>query len=236
MTAQDKATVKSYFVRGSRPTQAQFVDLIDSYVDASAGTLTNGVFTNPTITGGSIASAALTNPTITNPIVTSGSFTRPTLTSATLTSPNITGGSSIGLTLTSAALTSPNITGGAITSAAVALSTPTLNDNSSLAATTAFLFNQFVGNQTLATPGSIKLPGNFILQWGTTSAGANSSASVTFHRTFADACYGVFVTPADFVSATAINAPATGQASTTGFNFYNTHSGGINAFYFAIGK
>ena len=36
MTAQSKATVKGYFETGDVPTEAQFVDLIDSYQDVSA--------------------------------------------------------------------------------------------------------------------------------------------------------------------------------------------------------
>jgi len=38
MTAQNKTTIKGYFETGDKPTQAQFADLIDSYLDApSAG-------------------------------------------------------------------------------------------------------------------------------------------------------------------------------------------------------
>lgn len=37
MTAQNKATIKSYFEQGDKPSQAQFADLIDSYQDANAG-------------------------------------------------------------------------------------------------------------------------------------------------------------------------------------------------------
>lgn len=33
MTAQSKTTIKSYFETGDRPTQSQFIDFIDSYVD-----------------------------------------------------------------------------------------------------------------------------------------------------------------------------------------------------------
>lgn len=39
MTAQSKSTIKSYFETGDRPTQAQFINLIDSYADfGSTGT------------------------------------------------------------------------------------------------------------------------------------------------------------------------------------------------------
>lgn len=36
MTAQNKATIKGYFETGDKPTQAQFIDLIDSYQDAGS--------------------------------------------------------------------------------------------------------------------------------------------------------------------------------------------------------
>lgn len=68
MTAQSKSVIKSYFETGDRPTQAQFVDLIDSYADTSAAVISmigdvtaiinNGVATT------TIASAAVTTPKI----------------------------------------------------------------------------------------------------------------------------------------------------------------------------
>lgn len=36
MTAVSKTSAKAYFITGARPTQAQFGDLIDSYIDTSA--------------------------------------------------------------------------------------------------------------------------------------------------------------------------------------------------------
>lgn len=38
MTAQSKAVIKSYFETGDKPTQQQFIDLIDSYADLGATT------------------------------------------------------------------------------------------------------------------------------------------------------------------------------------------------------
>lgn len=47
MTAQSKTTIKSYFQTGDKPTQAQFVNLIDSYQDAATnlGTLSSASVT-----------------------------------------------------------------------------------------------------------------------------------------------------------------------------------------------
>lgn len=50
MTVQDKTTLKSYFQRGLRPTQAQYGNLIDSCVNVSGDTMTGELllFGNPT--------------------------------------------------------------------------------------------------------------------------------------------------------------------------------------------
>lgn len=40
MTAQPKVTIKTYFQTGDHPTQAQFIDLIDSYQDTSPSLVT----------------------------------------------------------------------------------------------------------------------------------------------------------------------------------------------------
>jgi len=67
MTVQNKATIKSYFVTGAKPTQAQFVDLIDSYLDVSAAT------------NGTVTSVALSMPDMFkvtgSPITSAGTFT-----------------------------------------------------------------------------------------------------------------------------------------------------------------
>jgi len=64
VSVQNKTTIKSYFETGDRPTEAQFADLIDSYVDTSAG-----VLTAPVITGGTITSANINGGNISNVIV-----------------------------------------------------------------------------------------------------------------------------------------------------------------------
>lgn len=59
MTAQNKATIKSYFESGDKPTQAQFADLVDSYIDTLNPTFTSAALNSPTIIGGTISSAAI---------------------------------------------------------------------------------------------------------------------------------------------------------------------------------
>lgn len=65
MTAQSKTTIKSYFETGDKPSAAQFIDFIDSYVDTgSAVTALTGDVTLGTVANGTavatIASAAVT--------------------------------------------------------------------------------------------------------------------------------------------------------------------------------
>lgn len=62
MTAQSKTTIKSYFTTGSRPTQTQFANLIDSYIDTSAAVVSAGLILPSifTVSG--------------SPITTSGNF------------------------------------------------------------------------------------------------------------------------------------------------------------------
>lgn len=59
MTAQSKTTIKTYFETGDRPTEAQFIDFIDSYQDAATNL---GVLTSASLgTAGLSVLAAVTS-------------------------------------------------------------------------------------------------------------------------------------------------------------------------------
>jgi hypothetical protein len=71
MTAQTKATIKTYFETGDIPTQAQFADLADSYEDTGAVSTHNSSATAHGLTTDiSAALAAATSPSASNPFVT----------------------------------------------------------------------------------------------------------------------------------------------------------------------
>lgn len=101
MTASNKTTIKSYFETNDKPTQSQFGDLIDSYVDTIGGAMTgdlqlpaipvsalsatNKQYVDATVSSAvaavSIASAAITSGTINGATIgattpTTGAFTR----------------------------------------------------------------------------------------------------------------------------------------------------------------
>jgi hypothetical protein len=113
MTAQNKTTIKTYFETGDRPTQAQFVNLIDSYQDADVtlGAITSatgGFIVKPS--AGGIAMRGLTGTageiTITDSVGSAGNPTISLPSALTFTGKTVTGG-----TFVSASLTSPAITG-----------------------------------------------------------------------------------------------------------------------------
>lgn len=147
MTAQSKITIKSYFETGDRPTQGQFEDLVDSYLDydASLSTLTSaatgivakasaGGFASRTIEGianeiSVSAGNGATNPTISLPAA------------ITLVGKTLTGG-----TIVSASLTSPDLTG--IPTAPTAASAT----NTTQLATTAFVQQELNSDSGIYTP------------------------------------------------------------------------------------
>lgn len=96
MAASNKATIKAFFETGDDPTQSQFGDLIDSYVDTIGGTMTGelNLYASPvsalgaapkqyvdTAVAAVAASAAITSGTINGATIgattpTTGAFTR----------------------------------------------------------------------------------------------------------------------------------------------------------------
>lgn len=107
MTAQDKATIKTYFQTGDVPTQAQFIDFIDSYVDTLnpvlvsanisnasvlAAVITNSNVNNSVVSASTINATILNSPTINNATVSAGTFNSPIINTATVSAPTITAG------------------------------------------------------------------------------------------------------------------------------------------------
>lgn len=125
MTARSKSEIKAFFETGDRPTQTQFSDLVDSYIDTSAagtvglrilgavtsasaasqmgfGTLATQDANNVNITGGNLGSVTVSAATINTPTVTSGTFNSPIL-----NNPTVSGG-----TLNSPTVNTPTVSGG----------------------------------------------------------------------------------------------------------------------------
>jgi hypothetical protein len=90
---------------------------------------------------------------------------------------------------------------------------------------------------SLGSSGYLKLPswlGGLIFQWGAISAGASSTAPATFPTPFTTV-YRIVLSP-ELGSTVATTAVGWGGLSSSGFTYYNTHTGGaINSSYIAIG-
>lgn len=116
--------------------------------------------------------------------------------------------------------------------------TPSTNDNSTKLSTTAFLFNQFTGNQSVGTNGYQKLPGGLVVQWGY-NAGNASGFSVVFPTSFPTACLGVFGQCALISSSAFSTLAISGSPSTSGFSGFMNSTGSVHVadpfYWFAIG-
>lgn len=125
--------------------------------------------------------------------------------------------------------------------------TQAVGDNTTKAATTAFviaeIINQFTksGQQSLAAGGYQKLPGGLILQWGAiTKSGAGAFGSATFAVAFPSAAYGVILTDTALPANSSV-VWATDTPTLTGFQAFFTPSGTAGtttrmAYYLALGK
>lgn len=91
MTVQNKATIKSYFETGDKPTQQNFIDLVDSYADFGSGltALTGDVTITTPVSGSAVATisnAAVTGAKIANATITATQIANKAITAALLNS------------------------------------------------------------------------------------------------------------------------------------------------------
>lgn len=119
--------------------------------------------------------------------------------------------------LGAAAINSPTFTG------TPTAPTPATNTNTTQIATTAFLFQQFTGNQSLSANGYQRLPGGLIIQWGVAGSIASGvSIPITFPVAFSSACYAV-VSVATDTNQYNVTAQA-GSITVSGFNLRNNNA------------
>ena len=92
-----------------------------------------------------------------------------------------------------------------------------------------------VGGQLLAGVGYVKIF-SLIIQWGTYSVGANSSANVTFPTTFPTMCVHADVAGGRLDYGAQDNNPVVSGKSASGLTIFNaTDSVGVTSTYLAIG-
>ncbi|WP_295537404.1 hypothetical protein [uncultured Pseudacidovorax sp.] len=114
--------------------------------------------------------------------------------------------------------------------------TPGNSDNSTRAATTAFVRN--TSPASLAAGGWQKLPSGLLFQWGTTGGVGNGSIStVTFPIAFPTACAAVVASPVAGVANTNAYSVGVGNFTAADFKLSNNSgtSGNVAASYIALG-
>ena len=236
------------FIAQLRDHQHEYLSTVAGTVDAITGTTSSGA--PNALSAGMVfwfkASGANTSATPTININTIGSKTIKRQDGSALVAGDIPGAGKIVLLgydgtdmiylncprVTKADLATTATTASGVASGATG-TTPATNDNSTKLSTTAFLFNQFTGNQTLGATGYQKFPGGLIVQWGAVaSLAASGTQAVTFSPTFSNV-YHIGVTAA---SSTAFAGSAE-SASGSGFTLRNGNSASTVSFYwFAIGN
>lgn len=129
------------------------------------------------------------------------------------------------------------------TGAFTALTAPTrtAGDNTTNAATTAFV-STLVGGTTTATSslsanGYQKFPSGLIMQWGSSSVGPNATLAVTLPTAFTTGGYSVVATIQDATSTTTYtNAIHAALTSTTQITLVNTNASGVTVMWQVMGK
>lgn len=217
MTAVKRTTLYSYFLTGSRPTQQQFANLIDStlnIVEVSG----QAILSDVSALGSFAVSGAFearsdalfrSNVNVSGSFSVNGAFSPATVSAGTL---NISGQSSFN---------------GATTLASAKGITPTLGSSSTDLATTAFCNPDSV----IASTGSRKNSDGLIEKWGTssviTSGGGNSV--ITFASAYPSGIFNIQITPIGLTSGFQADNFVT-AVSAAAFTLQN-QGGNSNAFY-----
>jgi hypothetical protein len=125
-------------------------------------------------------------------------------------------------TATTAATVSTTVASGAVGT------TQASNDSSTKIATTAFA-NPAVSK---ASSGYVKFPSGVIMQWGTVSVGANTTAAVTFPTAFPTATGAITLLN---INGGQIPCPSVTSVSTSGFTASNSSNAAFTYYWTAIG-
>ena len=236
-----------------KPYMQRLISLINLTLK-SIQPLLFGIFTNPTVTGGTITGSALSNATLTGTTaITGGTFTGSAISNATLTgTTSITGGSLVGPAISNAAISgSTTVSGGVLNNSS--LSSPTI--------TSATINSPTISNSTLSGTVAVSAPasmtfGSGWISWtpvvtgngSMTTSGASGSAeyirigplvyyqiqySVTLGGTLSNAVF--FSLPVSS-SAQSMISPAAGTISSPTYTFnpammYVDSSTRVSCFY-----
>lgn len=92
------------------------------------------------------------------------------------------------------------------------------------------------GNMSLSSSGYYMLPGGLTLQWGTGSAPANATGSISFPVAFTSACYFAAVQGGEADTGAQDNNPYVSARSTTGLSVFSARDAAVDVAWFAVGK
>lgn len=218
MTAVNRTTLYSYFLTGSRPSQQQFANLIDSTLNVSDPTKQTIVSNVSAL--GSLGVAGGFN---VSGLSTLNGLLVPN--QATITSAVVTN-----LVTTSAAITVLNVTGLTTLGSATCV-TPPSNDSSINIPNTAWVNPSNLQAQN----GFEKSPAGIIRQWGLSqSVSAGVQSAVSFTSAFANSVWYVDVTPV--TNATQTTSNSVNLSGTSSFLLTNGMTSNSTFLWSAIGN
>lgn len=240
MTAVNRSTLYGYFLTGSRPTQQQFANLIDSCLNLVNGSAQE-IIGDLTVSGNATVTGALdiggigvfrSDIAVSGDVTIGGTFA-PAIVSAGML--NVAGQSNFnGMTITGTVSAQGALkVDGATTLASAKGITPALGSSSTDFATTAFCNPDSV----LGTTGSRINSDGSIDKWGSATTSAGGTSAVVFASAFPNAVYQIIpaaVSPSNLAVVT-YDTP-----TVTGFNISGWDAGGargnVVASWMAKGK
>ena len=236
MTAQTRATLKTYYLTGLKPTQVQFANTIDSFLsllDTTAQVIASPITVSGAATFSSTVSAASLN--VSGTTTLSGALSLAAVSAASL---NVAGATILSGPLAVAAVSaaSLNVAGNSIltgtlnVAGAATFVTQAVGNSTTLAATTAFVNR----TSSLLSTGYVTFANGLIIQWGSTSVTAGGLSVTSLPITFPNNIFSV-TGSIDSLATTAVQFATANPTSTSTISL-SINTGSNNCRWIAIGN